>query len=330
MRYAFPLFSPLSLLDYLSMMRKIAKYTAYTGVVGLGLGAMMYRRRLKENASVSAEVFNGQQDQKAVADELRTLLSNQGGANPAKLYRYSTCPFCGIVKAFLDLHKIPHECVEVEPIFKSEIASHRYTKVPQLQLQPTLYGPLLVDSGAIVDKLCEFIPHSRPAGKDWQNATSEPEIKKWREFARERLVRFIVININSSLLEAWRGYSYIDQHDAIAPHNKLFLKLIGAPVMYLVSRLKTLPTLEKKYGYERAKVPPKEALRKVMSEWAVDGLTGKPFHGGKQPDLADVEVYGVLQSIRGHRVYEEVQSHPPVKDWLNRMDKAVGKIASVY
>ena len=313
-----------------SMIRKIAKYTALTGFVGAGIGTVMYKRRLKENSAVSAETFNAQQDQRAITQEISMLLSNKGGGNPAKLYRYSTCPFCGIVKAFLDLHNIPHECVEVEPIFKSEIASHRYSKVPQLQLQPTLYGPLLVDSGAIVDKLCEMLPSARSGSESWKKSLDNKDISKWREFARERLVRFIVININSSLLEAWRGYSYIDQHDAIAPHNKVFLKLIGAPVMYLVSRLKTLPTLEKQYGYESAKVPPKEALRKVMSEWAVDGLTGKAFHGGKVPDLADVEVYGVLQSIRGHRVYEEVKSHSTVKEWLDRMDKAVGSVDNVY
>ncbi|KNH06970.1 glutathione-S-transferase/glutaredoxin [Perkinsela sp. CCAP 1560/4] len=311
-------------------MRKIAKYTAATAVVGAGVGAVMYRRRLKENSAVPAHIFNAQQDQSAISEEIKLLLSNKGGGSPAKLFRYSTCPYCGVVKTFLDLHKIPHECVEVEPIFKSEIASHRYSKVPQLQLKPTLYGPLIVDSAAIIDTLCEKLPTSRTDGNSWKAQLSHPDVQKWREFAREKLVRFLVININSSLLEAWRGYSYIDQHDTIAPHNKLFLKFIGAPVMFLVSRLKTLPALEKKYGYDKSKVPPQEALRGVMTEWALEGLTGKPFHGGKRPDLADVEVYGVLQSIRGHRVYTDIEAHAAVKEWLDRMDQAVGKTDSIY
>jgi len=306
-------------------MRKFVKYSALAGVLGAGVGVMMYRRRLKENASVSAITFNAQQDQAALSEQIKLLLSNKGGGAPAKLFRYSTCPFCGIVKAFFDLHKIPHECVEVEPIFKSEIASHRYTKVPQVQLQPTLYGPLIVDSAAIVDKMCEHLPHG-----SWKSSLTQPDVQKWREFARECLVRYLVININSSLVEAWRGYSYIDRHDTIAPHNKLFLKLIGAPVMFLVSRLKTLPVLEQKYGYDRSKMEPREALRKAMSEWALDGLKGKPFHGGKGPDVADVEVYGVLQSVRGHRVYTEVEAHAAVKEWLRRMDQAIGRTDSTY
>lgn len=28
-------------------------------------------------------------------------------------------------------------------------------------------------------------------------------------------------------------------------------------------------------------------------------LKTQPFHGGRHPDLADLDVYGVLQSIRG-------------------------------
>lgn len=31
-------------------------------------------------------------------------------------------------------------------------------------------------------------------------------------------------------------------------------------------------------------------------------LKTQPFHGGRHPDLADLDVYGVLQSIRGASV----------------------------
>jgi len=40
---------------------------------------------------------------------------------PFILYRYTTCPFCGKVKAFLDYYGIPYSIVEVEPMFKHEV-----------------------------------------------------------------------------------------------------------------------------------------------------------------------------------------------------------------
>jgi len=48
-----------------------------------------------------------------------------------------------------------------------------------------------------------------------------------RGWARERLVRFLVININRSLTEAFEGYAYIDQFDTIPTINKWFLKVVG-------------------------------------------------------------------------------------------------------
>jgi len=40
---------------------------------------------------------------------------------PFILYRYTTCPFCGKVKAFLDYYGIPYSIVEVEPMLKHEV-----------------------------------------------------------------------------------------------------------------------------------------------------------------------------------------------------------------
>eukprot|EP00759_Apiculatamorpha_spiralis_P026010 PhF_6_TR29211/c0_g1_i1/m.42738/K05309/PTGES2; microsomal prostaglandin-E synthase 2 len=308
------------------MFRKSMKVMGVGAVLGVGGMGYVYQMRLKQNSSVSAEDFNGRQDQNALKAQIEKLMSPKGGADPVVLYRYSTCPFCGKVKAFLDLHKIPHDCVEVEPIFKSEIQTHGYFKVPQLRFNAKMLGPFLVDSDRIVDVLSEALPDP-----NWKKQLKDPKVQQWREFARERLVRYIVININTSLMESWRGYSYIDQHDTIAPHNKVFLKVLGAPVMYLVSQYKTLPTLKEKDGYDATKVPPAEALRGVLREWEKEGLGMKKFNGGDKPNVADVEVYGVLQSIRGHRVYSDiVRGSVTMKKWLDNMDSLMPPQPSTY
>merc|ERR1712157_352708 len=46
----------------------------------------------------------------------------------------------------------------------------------------------------------------------------------------------------------------------------------------------------------------------------------KPFRGGSKPDLADIEVYGVLQSIKGHIVYDEMLRKTNIAAWMSRME----------
>jgi hypothetical protein len=49
------------------------------------------------------------------------------------------------------------------------------------------------------------------------------------------------------------------------------------------------------------------------------------LHGVVAPDLADLEVYGVLQSLRGHAIYDEVIQTTRVKPWIDAMDALTGK-----
>uniref|UniRef100_A0A0A9YLS4 Prostaglandin E synthase 2 n=1 Tax=Lygus hesperus TaxID=30085 RepID=A0A0A9YLS4_LYGHE len=51
------------------------------------------------------------------------------------------------------------------------------------------------------------------------------------------------------------------------------------------------------------------------------------FHGGDKPDLVDMDVFGVLQSVRGHRVYNDIMNDTRLSPWLTEMDKLLGKEA---
>ena len=111
--------------------------------------------------------------------------------------------------------------------------------------------------------------------------------------------------------------------------NKWFLKVMGAPVMYLVAQVPK-PKLVKR-GPEGGRRHPWSVDAEV-NLFVKDGLVDpkKPsvkrtFHGGAKPDLADLDVYGVLQSIRGHRVYNDVLKSTDIQAWLDAMDKATGK-----
>lgn len=307
----------------MSLARKVAVGSITTAVLGGVGGFAMYRDRLKQNKSVTAEAFNETQNK----DQMSALLAwvRTTSANPTletkglglEMFRYTTCPFCGKVKAFLDYHRIPHETVEVEPMFKSQLAGSEYKKLPVMRFGGDK-GVYFVDSDIIVDTLAEQV------GADSQ--LSDPDVQRWRSWARESLVRHVTLNINKTLIEAWQGYAYIDRFDTIPLINKLFLKVVGAPVMYMVARHKTLPTLVK-----AGEVTEGDDLRAVFYQ-QIDNYVNeaklsdkKPFHGGPKPDLADLDIYGVLQCVRGHALYDDVLRNTSIGAWMGRMDEVTGK-----
>merc|ERR1719498_1912136 len=122
-------------------------------------------------------------------------------------------------------------------------------------------------------------------------------------------------------MEAWRGYEYIDAFDTIPLANKVFLKVVGAPVMYLVAKYKTRPTLIKAGELSEGE-DVRSVFHRQVERYVTDSNLSekKPFHGGTKPDLADLEVYGVLQSVRGHKVYDDLFLSTSVAPWLSRMD----------
>ncbi|CAE7924721.1 Ptges2, partial [Symbiodinium sp. KB8] len=202
-------------------------------------------------------------------------------------------------------------------MFKSQLKASEYKKLPQLRFGGD-DGVWLVDSDCIVDAM------SRAMGLESQ--LSDPEIQRWRTWARESLVRHVTLNINRSLASAWQGYSYIDAFDTIPLVNKLFLKVVGAPVMYMVATKKTFPTLVKS-GDLKESDDWRSVFHAQVNRFVDEVPLSKrrPFHGGQKPDLADLDVYGVLQSIRGHEVYRDMLENTKISDWMGRMDAATGR-----
>lgn len=341
--------------------RTFLKVAGGTSIVGAVAAGGIYRQRLKGNKAITAEDFNEKQYRQDLIPALEALKARGSWAGrkeepplpgsagnslpPMKLYSFTTCPFCCIAKAFLDYHKIPYESVEVEPMFKSQLDQIEYKKVPSLQFITTgHWGPFIADSELIVSKIASILsPQTKKELED-------KDIGKWREFARQELVRVLVVNINSSLSEAWRGYDYIDNFDSIPYVNKVFLKAMGAPVMYLVAKLKTKPSLIESGILKESDDINKKLLEKVnlfteqgckiplgSNKEYTDALllrdataakapqTIVKFHGGSVPDLADLDVYGVFQSVRGHRLYDDIILHTDIGPWLDKMDVMTGK-----
>jgi microsomal prostaglandin-E synthase 2 len=303
------------------MLRKVLYGAAGATIIGGAGFGFVYQRRLKENRAVTAEAYNAKQNQEELLQAFDKIKSRSRDVPEILFYRYTTCPFCGKVKAFMDVFGIPHTCVEVEPMFKKEIKYSEYKKVPQLRFNVMgHHGPYLVDSDQIIEALAPLV------GVGHQ--LKDPEISKWRGWARDVLVRHLVLNINTSLPAAWAGYDYIDDFDTIPKANKVFLKVMGAPVMWLVAKYKTRPALIKS-GELKPTDDVREVLHTQVNKFVTEGLPSTnakaPFHGGARPDLADIDVYGVLQSVRGHAVYDDLLQNTKIAAWVAQMDNATGK-----
>ncbi|CAK9179255.1 unnamed protein product [Ilex paraguariensis] len=177
------------------------------------------------------------------------------------LYQYEACPFCNKVKAVLDYYDIPYKVVEVNPISKKEIKWSDYKKVPILMVD----GEQLVDSSAIIDKLCnKILPE-----KSTNSVPDDNEEKKWRQWVDNHLVHILSPNIYRNTSEALESFDYITSNGNFTFTEKITVKYAGAAAMYFVSK-----NLKKKYNIfdERA------ALYEAAETW-VDELKGREFLG---------------------------------------------------
>lgn len=231
-----------------------------------------------------------------------------------KLYQYDICPFCCKLKAFLDWQKIPYSAVDVNPLTKSEISfSKEYRKVPIVVMD----GEQVNDSSVIISKLVENLNNT--GGK--RVAVSE-DTQKWLEFTDKKLAVLLFPNITRNMFESWEAFGYINKVPHFGFVQKLVLRISGSVAMRLANG-----KIKKKYSIEDERA----ALRAAISEWVSEGLSGRKFHGGEVPDLADVAVFGCLKSIEEFTAFGwllEVSSRDFLI-WFNRMDEALGESSCV-
>ncbi|KAF5455744.1 hypothetical protein F2P56_025290 [Juglans regia] len=224
------------------------------------------------------------------------------------LYQYEACPFCNKIKAFLDYYKIPYEVVEVNPINKKEIKWSDYKKVPILKVD----GEQMVDSSDIIDKLFQKIHLDNPV-------MDGDEERKWRGWVDNHLVHVLSPNIYRTTSESLESFDYITTHGNFSFTERIIAKYAGAAAMYFVSK-----KLKKKHNITNERA----ALYEAAETW-VDGLKGRQFLGGLNPNLADLAVFGVLRPIRHLRSGRDMVEHTRIGDWYARMESAVGESARI-
>eukprot|EP00300_Choanocystis_sp_HF-7_P011846 c17637_g1_i2.p1 GENE.c17637_g1_i2~~c17637_g1_i2.p1 ORF type:complete len:188 (+),score=46.06 c17637_g1_i2:460-1023(+) len=151
------------------------------------------------------------------------------------------------------------------------------------------------------------------------NQSNNEAVKIWREWAPNVLGRYIVLCLNASITDIPANIRYIASREELS--KSLKAKYIGAGAgMYMVAHLSTKNRLQKAVGHEVKDV--RAELHQQLRTWcSVENLppSAGPFHGGNNPDLADTDVFGMISSVRGHPLFDEMKQGP-CKRWMQAMD----------
>ncbi|XP_044515631.1 prostaglandin E synthase 2 [Gracilinanus agilis] len=74
----------------------------------------------------------------------------------------------------------------------------------------------------------------------------------------------------------------------------------------------------------------REDLYQAANQWVAAVGKDRPFMGGKEPNLADLAVYGVLRVMEGLEAFEDMMCHTRIGPWYLRVEKAIAEAQGNY
>lgn len=77
----------------------------------------------------------------------------------------------------------------------------------------------------------------------------------------------------------------------------------GATIMYLISK-----RLKKRYNLSD---DVRKHIYDACNQW-ISELNGSSFHGGQTPNLADLAVFGALNSFEGCKAFEDIKNNTQI------------------
>ncbi|XP_030765857.1 prostaglandin E synthase 2 [Sitophilus oryzae] len=284
----------------------------------------------------------------------KVIYPNDDSGLKLTLYQYQTCPFCCKVRAFLDYYGISYNVVEVDPVLRQSIKWSEYKKVPILIAQTESGYQPLNDSTMIISALASYLKDSDKSLTEIakcfpfisfydEDGSKKNEImnkyflmlsneqiypdeqiskdeRKWRKWVDNVLVHVLSPNVYRTMdesLQAFNWFSEVGEWDKNFPAwERNLIVYVGSSAMYLIGK-----KLKKKY---RLKDDVRESLYDECSKWTKElRKKGTTFHGGDHPNLADLAVYGVLNSIEGCSAFRDLLNRSNIGTWYSAMKDAV-------
>jgi len=280
------------------------------------------------------------------------------------LFQYQTCPFCCKARAFLDYFGLNYDVIEVNSVLRKQVKWSTYKKVPILvaelpdgrclqlndssMITSAMFSYLLDRSrtspsvtGGLIDVVrCYPKVEFMAEGKRQSDVTNKYFLmmfdekldkskmehlkleRKWRQWVDTDFVHKLSPNVYRTPSEALAAFQWFDTAGDWANHfstwERYLVIYVGAAAMWLIGK-----RLKYKYGLDQ---DVRESLYMDCRTWmsAVKKRGGK-FHGGDEPDLADLAVYGCLGAIAGCEAFADALANTNIGDWYGRMKDAVIK-----
>ncbi|KAG5501916.1 hypothetical protein JKF63_04186 [Porcisia hertigi] len=282
-------------------------------------------------------------------------------------YRLLGCPYCAKLEAVLQYHDVPYEEVCIDPLSGKGLPDPRYQLAPQLYFTPLAKssssnadaaakdcnGVYLVDSAEIVSQLSVPLKYTADV--------VNPHISATRDWITNHFHGASFAIANNSFRDAYATYTHVTP----SCYHNVFYHLAGSAALSVLSRYKIQPKLIAKM--ECADGPAvaepagpgvstdsrglwmlSEASRRQLAEVVRVGtaeewlraelqtfLQRRPgdgvFHGGRAPDLADVEMYGVTRVLDRHPRFGAVVREGVFGEWQTAMrERLKARTGTVY
>jgi len=226
------------------------------------------------------------------------------------LYQYAICPFCCKTKAFLGYLSLTYEQVEVNPLTKKELNQlndKSYRKVPVAIID----GVQVNGSDEIIQYL---LSSSQRENKNLILSKEEFISSPWVAFANDQLAPILYPNLCSTLSNSYRAFGYVHNVSDFSIPQRYLIQSLGSLAMYFAAS-----KIKKKKGI----LNEREALHNALSKFENEGLVQNEFSSGKKdtPDLGDIAMYGVLKSVEGLPLQNEILPNDgsTINLWYDRM-----------
>lgn len=221
-------------------------------------------------------------------------------------------PFCNKLKVLLDLHRVPYETTEVNPLTKGEIKpwSGGYKKVPIALLG----GEQVNDSPVIVQAVLDRMGAAQLLDAKALAEFRSPKAAEWAKWSDEKLAVLLFPNITRSFTESYQAFGYVMDVPHFSYLEKISNQLIGSFFMWAAQG-----KIKKKYAIDDERA----AVTGAIEHWLGEGVGKALFAGGTRPNLADVAVFGAIKAIDRTDTWRELMAETQVAPWYGRMVAAV-------
>nr|CAD7449354.1 unnamed protein product [Timema bartmani] len=152
------------------------------------------------------------------------------------------------------------------------------------------------------------------------------EERRWRKWVDDRLVHVLSPNVyrtKEEALQAFHWFSEVGEWDKLfSPWERSLVIYVGACAMWLIGK-----RLKKRHNL---KDDVRVSLYDECNNW-LKALRkqGTPYLGGQFPNLADLAVFGVLNSIEGCSAFQDLLDNTRIGTWYQLMkDQCQGHAGS--